>query len=288
VVVIGAPAEETIGGKIVLAARGAYAGVDAALLAHPGVDDRAFVRSLASWSVDVVFEGRPAHAVSAPERGVNALDALIRLFVAKATLAREFDGAALLPGVILEGGVRPNLVPDRTRARFSLRAGDAAFLVETVLPRFRAIAEDAARATGARVAVTPVDNLYHEVVENPVLTEIYSRWAREAGLNLVEGPGRPIGSLDVGVLSQRVPVLHSTFRIAERPLATHTPEFTSAAAGPEALAAAQRVALALAWTGLELLTVENALARSLAFLAARRAWAPPAGATPLVTSQPEG
>ncbi|MDQ7086776.1 MAG: hypothetical protein Q9Q13_02490 [Acidobacteriota bacterium] len=54
VVVIGAPAEETVGGKVVLAVRGALDDLDAALLAHPGSENCAQVRTVASWSMEVV------------------------------------------------------------------------------------------------------------------------------------------------------------------------------------------------------------------------------------------
>jgi metal-dependent amidase/aminoacylase/carboxypeptidase family protein len=50
--------------------------------------------------------------------------------------------------VILEGGVRANVVPDRARARFSLRAAESQYLVETVAARFRGVVDGVARATG--------------------------------------------------------------------------------------------------------------------------------------------
>ena len=80
VAVVGAPAEETFGGKVVLAREGVFEHTDVALLAHPGDADRAIVPSNASWSFEVCFEGRSAHAVASPESGVNALDAMVQLF----------------------------------------------------------------------------------------------------------------------------------------------------------------------------------------------------------------
>ena len=253
VVVIGAPAEETMGGKVVLAARGGFEGIDAALLAHPGTMDRVEVTSLASWVFDVTFTGRAAHAVAAPEEGIDALDALIRFFVAREAVLGELREDVRLPGVILEGGVRPNVVPERARARFSLRAADAAYLVETVVPRFREAAERVAAATGTRVVVEPVDNLYDEFLPNPVLAEVYRARAVAAGLRPVEGPGRPVGSLDMGVLSRSVPCLHPTFALGPATPPTLTREFAQLAGGDEAFRAALRAARALAGTGLDLL-----------------------------------
>ena len=270
VLVIGAPGEETIGGKIVLLRRGAFDDVDAALLAHPGAEDSVETSSLASWSLEVTFEGREAHAVIGPERGINALDAAIQLFVARDALLSSLAPGTRIPGVILEGGVRPNLVPARTRARFSLRATSAAYLHDVVRVRFDEIVEGVARATRTRFTIRPVDNLYDELFDNPVLAELYAANAARAGLAPRRGPGATVGSLDSGALSHRAPVLHPFFRVGDGSLATHTRAFAAASATPEAFAAARRAALALALTGLDLLVDPDALDRVRAAHAAAR------------------
>ena len=262
VAVVGAPAEETMGGKVVLAARGGYDGIDAALLAHPGTADRVEVRSLASWVFEVTYRGRAAHAVAAPEEGIDALDALIRLFVARQELLRDLRDDVRIPGVILDGGVRPNLVPERARARFSLRAADAAYLVDVVVPRFRETAERVAATTGTRVSVEPVDNLYDEFLPNPVLAAVYREEARAAGLRPVDGAGRPVGSLDMGTLSRVVPCLHPTFSLGEDTPPTLTREFARRAGTDGALARALLAARALTATGHRLLSDPALLARA--------------------------
>lgn len=262
VMVFGAPAEETIGGKVVLAARGAFEGIDLALLAHPGSENRVLVDSLASWSVEVLFEGRAAHAVAAPEEGINALDAMIQLFVARDALLKALNPEVRIPGIILEGGRRPNVIPDRARARFSLRAADTRYLVDCVLDRFRGVVEGVAQATRTRATIVPIDNLYDNLVGNPVLAEVYSSHATRLGMQLQEGPGRVIGSLDMGTLSHCVPALHPFFSITDHPVPTHTPGFTAAAQSPLALQAAVRAALALGWTGWSFLTNPDLLERA--------------------------
>ena len=63
ILVFGTPAEETIGGKVILAGRGVFDGLDAAMMVHPGSEHRVFTNSLACRSVQVEFHGKPAHAV---------------------------------------------------------------------------------------------------------------------------------------------------------------------------------------------------------------------------------
>lgn len=287
VVVVGAPAEETFGGKVVLARRGLLDDLDAALLAHPWDAHRVAPRTVASWSFEVRFAGRPAHAVAAPERGVDALDAMIRLFVARDELVGRLGEDVSMPGVILEGGVRPNVVPERARARFSLRAPSAQSLVEQVVPRFRDLVAAIADRTGVEAEVRPIDNLYEEMRPNPVLAELWCRHAREAGIESASDDGRPIGSLDIGVLSRRVPSLHPLFAIAPAPLATHTREFAEAAATPQALDATVGAASLLVATAVDLLADPGLMrrVREAHERASGASWSAPA--VPLVTEVPD-
>jgi amidohydrolase len=252
--VYGAPAEETIGGKVVLTECGAFDGVDVAMLAHPDREDRTRVATLASWSFEVVFEGRAAHAVAAPHEGINALDAMIQLFVARDALLKALRAEVRMPGVILEGGVRPNLVPSRCRARFSLRAGDARYLHEVVVARFREMVHGVARSTGTVAHVRPIDNLYDELLTSPLLAGIWERHARELGMTPAPRSTEPVGSLDVGRLSHRIPCIHPFFRVTEDlGTASYTPAFASACRSQYALERTVRAAEALALTALDLL-----------------------------------
>lgn len=285
VVLIGAPAEETFGGKVVLARRGAYDDVDIALLAHPGSENRAIVKSVASWSFEIVFEGRSSHAVAAPEQGVNALDAMVQLFVGRDALLRSFDSSVLLPGVILEGGVRPNVIPARTRARFSLRARDADTLVHSVLERFRGLVDGIARATGVKATMSPIDNLYDELRSNPVLARVWEGNARALGVAMAPGEGRTIGSLDMGALSHQVPALHPLFSIVDDPVPTHTPSFTEASRAERALAATRCAARVLALCAHDVL-ISPALRDEIGAAHRERVeFVPRAVEAPLVTEQ---
>ena len=72
VVVLGTPAEEGGGGKIVMLERGAFDGIDVAALVHPGPVDVAFAEPFAVRHIAVKFSGKAAHAAAYPEQGVNA------------------------------------------------------------------------------------------------------------------------------------------------------------------------------------------------------------------------
>src|SRR5262249_55258080 len=152
--VIGTPSEETIGGKVVLAARGIFDELDGVMMFHAGHEWRTVTDSLACQSVEVIFGGRAAHAVAAPELGINALDARTHVFRAVGARRPRLPAEMRLPGVIREGGVRANIVPDRAVARFSARtpsAGDLDRLLDALVGEVERIAA----ATGCRSLVRP-------------------------------------------------------------------------------------------------------------------------------------
>jgi len=83
VVVWGAPAEETLVGKVYMARDGAFADDDAILGWHPGSSTR--VGRLGGSAMDSMlleYYGRTAHAGGAPHKGRSALDGVMLLDVA--------------------------------------------------------------------------------------------------------------------------------------------------------------------------------------------------------------
>jgi len=75
---LGTPAEEAgdSSGKIAMLERGAFEGIDAAMMVHPAPYDVAEPIMIAVASFDIAYTGKEAHAAMYPELGVNAADAL--------------------------------------------------------------------------------------------------------------------------------------------------------------------------------------------------------------------
>ena len=67
VIVYGTPAEETVGGKVLMAEMGAFDDCDLTLSSHPYDDDVESGSSLAEEDLQFVFLGKPSHAAAAPE-----------------------------------------------------------------------------------------------------------------------------------------------------------------------------------------------------------------------------
>jgi metal-dependent amidase/aminoacylase/carboxypeptidase family protein len=105
-----------------------------------------------------VFHGQTAHAAADPWNGRNALDGIILTFNHISALRQHVRPEIRMHGVIKEGGVVPNIIPERAVAHFILRAPRLA-QVQALLERFKGCAEGAAAATGTTVEITVTETV---------------------------------------------------------------------------------------------------------------------------------
>lgn len=108
--VYGTPAEEGGGGKIEMLDRGAFAGVDLAMMAHPAPVDVAEARPFAVTHSKIAYTGKSAHAAAYPEAGVNAADAFTVAQVAIGLLRQQLPPSARVHGVVTHAGDAPNAI----------------------------------------------------------------------------------------------------------------------------------------------------------------------------------
>lgn len=252
VLVIGTPAEEGGGGKILLLERGAFEGVDAALMFHAGARTMTTRGSLAAGRVTMKFHGKAAHAAAAPEQGVNALDACIQTFNGINALRQHFKDETRIHGIITHGGDAPNIVPEYAEAKFSVRHRSFEYMREVKAKVFEC-ARHAAASVGATVEL--IDGL--EYAERRVNLAMAGRFRHH-----LESLGEPVkeplktggvGSSDFGNLSQAVPAIHPYIQIVPERISAHTREFAEAAGGSAGMRALVLAAKCLALTGADLL-----------------------------------
>jgi amidohydrolase len=248
ILVIGTPAEETIGGKVVMVREGIFEGLDAALMIHPSAEWRVFTDSLACASMEYTFIGKASHAVAWPEKGINALDALIQLFLAVDMLRKRLGREVRMPGIIREGGTRPNIIPARAVGSFSLRAPTTVNLTY-VKGEVERAAHAIAESTGCQLEVRQTDNTYDDMLTNEVLARRFKAHLSEMGIETVDSPRSNKGSLDMGNVSRVVPSIHPMIRVAGPETPLHSAGFAEATTSPEAETSLLQAVRALALTG---------------------------------------
>ncbi len=248
---IGTPAEESFGGKITMNREGAFKGVDAALMMHPGIHTEFDYKTLACTTPTIEFFGKTSHAAASPWNGINALDAMIQLFVSVDMLKKQLPLTARCPGVIVHGGERANIVPEYTKAHFSARGATKEEMLMVQSKLFNC-ANAAALSTGCTVKITEDPNAYYDLCADKQLAGWYQEiWAELGGEPPLDHPV-PHGSVDIGNLSYEFPCLHVNIRISPTPeMPGHSKEFGACTLTPFAEEQMIRTIKALALTGLK-------------------------------------
>lgn len=231
VVVIGTPAEEGGGGKILLLNAGVFDDVAAALMFHPASRTVAGNDSLGRIKFTVEFFGKAAHAAGSPEEGINALDAMISFFSGIGLLRQQVRSEAKIHGIITHGGDAPNVIPAYTAALMYVRALHLDYL-EEIFTRLQHCAEGAALATGATVQITPNPLRYAPRKRSRELERVCQQNMEALGLTVVPPDPGKLGSTDLGNLSQKLPAIHPTIAICGPEIATHSREFAEATLSP--------------------------------------------------------
>ncbi|MBP1687473.1 MAG: abgB [Deltaproteobacteria bacterium] len=271
VVVLGTPAEEGGGGKVLMARQGAFQNVAAALMVHPAGRDLAGMHVLALSQVEAEYRGRAAHASAAPHHGINALDALVTAYNGIAQLRQHIHPTERIHGIITDGGQAPNIVPERAAGIFCIRSATELALAE-LKKRVLACFKAGALATGTELHLRTLGEDYADMWTNQPLIETYAANLQRLGRQLANGtPGATaiVGSTDMGNVSKLVPAIHPMIAVAPPNVPLHSVEFAHWAGTQAGHRSVIDGAKALAMTALDVLctpalvaAMEEAFARS--------------------------
>jgi amidohydrolase len=249
VLVVGSPAEEGGGGKVFLADRGALEGVDAAMMVHPADGDLTAMNVIAIQQVHVKYHGEAAHAAAFPHRGRNALDAAVLGYVNVAALRQHIRPTERIHGIFTDAGDKPNIVPKYAAAEWYVRSPTLR-LLQALKQRVLTCLESGAAAAGCTMEHEWLDPAYADMIDNPVLVDLFSANAERVGRTMADPTTAEnvVGSTDMGNISYVVPSIHPMLRVAPRGVPIHTPEFTGFARGEDGDQAVLDGASAMAMT----------------------------------------
>ncbi|MCI0476324.1 MAG: M20 family metallopeptidase [Anaerolineales bacterium] len=256
VLVIGTPAEEGGGGKVILLKNRAFESVDAAMMVHPAARTMVTRGSLATQRVTLEFFGKASHAASSPEDGISALEALLAAFHNINAMRLHLRADARVHGIITHGGAAINIIPEYAAAKFSIRAATRAYVAE-IMQRVIQCAQAGAVATGAQFKHS-IDDGYLEIIPNRALARAFAENWRALGVEVHEPrPNERMGSTDMGDVSHALPALHPYIAIVPDGTPGHSVEMRAASNAPVGHTGLLNAAKGLALTAIDLLCDEN-------------------------------
>jgi amidohydrolase len=252
--VLGTPAEEGGGGKILMLESGVFDGLGAAMMVHPAPSELVQMPVRAVSHLIVRFRGKEAHASGFPELGINAADALTIAQVAVGLLRQHAKRDDQVHGIVTNGGAAPNIIPGLTEASYYVRSRSLDGLKDWE-PRVRACFEAGALATGATVEFVPGGPTYSEFRTDGAIAELYRRNALELGRTFAADLEHAlVASTDMANVSLALPSIHPTLDVGAKGAVNHQPEFAAYCATPTADKALLDGAKAMAWTVIDLAT----------------------------------
>ena len=261
VLVVGTPAEEghgpSAGSKVVMADNGFFDDIAAVVMLHPGSRWGVGGQSLGIHQLEMVFKGQTSHAAASPEKGRNALNAATLCYVATHMLRQEArrDANLVIHGIIPEGGMASNIIPDKAVCSFGVRSSDEEYLEEMV-DRVARCAEGAAHAMGVEVEVTRRKLYSSKKINVPLVRTL---WGNYEALGAPVRDWResitamPMASTDFGDVSQVAPVAGSNIASAPEGTPGHSIQLAEATMTKQGLDAMVLGAKALGMTLVELL-----------------------------------
>ncbi len=254
--VMGTPAEEGGGGKIIMADNGLFQGVDAALIVHPSGEYMADDCSFAVQGIGVEYIGKAAHAASGPEFGINALAAAVELLVSINAFREHMTKEGRIHAIITDGGTASNIIPERAALSIGVRATTAKYLDE-LMEHVERRARAAAMATGCKCNITKRGRGCLDIRVNRELSRLFHANFESIGIEVMPR-GDSMGSTDVGNVSHVVPTIQAYVGIGVKAL--HSVEFREAAISPIGDDAVIAGAKVMALTAADILSDEAVLA----------------------------
>ncbi len=250
-VVIGTPAEETVGRKIDLLNAGAFDDIDAVFQMHLAEATSLDTSALAIDSWKFEFFGKASHAAASPFNGINALDAVNLTFAGINALRQQLRQDVRVHGIVSDGGETPNIIPGYASCKFYVRAADRAYLDE-VSKKIRNCATGAALMTGARVRISQFENSFDDLRINPALRRLMRGNLIKCGIDDFSSEPELTGSTDIGNVSHRVPTFYGNIGVGNGKARTHEEAFLKFVDSAEAHGKLMKVAKAFAYSACEL------------------------------------
>jgi amidohydrolase len=226
VIVVGTPAEEGGGGKVRLAEAGIFDEMDVAMMFHPGQLNIPGKDMLGRIKFKMEFIGRTAHASGSPDRGINALDAMVGAYTSINALRQHLRPDGRMHGIITHGGDAPNIIPDYAAGLFYVRAGSRSYRDE-IFERVKNCVQGAALAIGAESKIEIDLPKLDSMKRNATLETAFRANMEALGITVDPDDGRR-GSSDIGNLSHYLPAIHPVLAIVGSEVAGHSVGFCEA------------------------------------------------------------
>lgn len=249
--IFGTPDEEGTNGKISFVNKGAFNDVDFVMMCHPFPIPQESGKTLGLAAIKFEFVGKAMHVAENVEYCQNALDACVLAYLAVNNM-KQYLPHANIYGIIDNGGLRPNIIPDYASLKYYVRAENKNKLQEYV-ERVTKCVISAASSCDVTVKTKEFEDRVEPLRTNQALMGIFKKNYEKLTNRAMEMQNVFLCSTDIGNVSNVVPTIHPFIAIGNNEkLLLHTTEFREAIMTKETEEEMVLSALALAATSYDI------------------------------------
>jgi len=267
IIVMGTPAEEGGGGKVIMLENGAFEGVDVAMMVHACNFTKIAYDSVAIPVYRFHFRGQSAHASVAPHEGLNALDAAVLTYSAIGLLRQQMKGDCRIHIQIIQAETAINMIPESASCIVVLRARSEREL-EDIAESVKKCAQGGALATACKLDMEKLVPSKNQRIQgsslglkhNHVLEEMFLQNLSILGITEEYPTEMWITGTDAGNLSHVIPTIHPMVAICGPEVSPHTKEFVAASKSTRGEETFISCAKAMAMTAVEILELPEKMA----------------------------
>lgn len=255
---IGCPGEYLGGTKNIITMQGEFDDMDVVMECHPNIETCESGTSKAVTALKISFIGTSGLSFL-KKNGYSAIDSLLLTTNIINILSKGFPEDVELNYIISEGGYSPSLIPEEASAKFYIRAKNStiALFIEHQL---RNVANYVSNLTGVNTLTSIYEPPNEELVTNKILNRLFNNNLKENGIIHIGPPKNVDSGLSLGIVSKRVPCIHPYISITDDPNIKYgTIDFANATLSNFAKEQIRRAALALAFTGADVIEQKHLL-----------------------------
>lgn len=256
--VIGCPGEYLGGSTCTFVRSGVFNDMDIVLMAHPDLVTSESGTSSAIIPLKVVYSGSSGLSFLNKDN-YSSLDAILLTFNIINSLMSKIKDTTTISFAITNGGSTPLIHPKETEGQFYIRSvsmSDAKKVEDIIRETIKFVSQ----AMNLNSEISLFEPPSEELLTNITLSRLFCNNLKETGIIDI-GDFRNITSgLSVGCVSQKVPTIHPFISITkDESIKYGTKEFGECTITDYALDQCIKSAIALSFTGLDIITNENLL-----------------------------
>lgn len=258
VTIIGCPGEYLGGTKSIMVKQDVFKDIDIAMLAHPDIVTCESGTSSAIIPLSLKFIGNKGLSFL-NKKSYTSLDGILLTLNILNIVEKGFPDDVEVTSILSNGGSTPLLLPLEAEAKFYIRAKemDVARVVEEKIREIGIYVSKLIRIQSIFSLYEPENE---ELNTNRSLNRLFSHNLKETGIINIGAPRDINSGLSLGVVSKSIPSIQPFYSIIEDSSTKYgTRDFAKATVSEHGFNEAMKAALALAFTGYDIISNENLL-----------------------------